>query len=806
MPPRILRAAVVTVAAVATFSSVAAGPAFAASKKPTSQAPRITGGPAEGSYVASQSATFTFTGSPANVTFTCQLDSGGVSVCKSPKTYSKLADGSTHTFRVRAQAPGKAVSAWVSRTWHVDLHVPAPPTITSSPATLSNSSKATFAFTGEVGATFACSLDGGSFDPCSSGVTTPALADGGHTFAVKQTARNGRTSAPTSFGWTIDTSGPHAPTINSGPAPASTVRPADVVFTFSDVDSTATAFLCAVTTGGAQPSFADCTAGSTYSNTSLGAGTYVFHVVAKDAAGNSSGEATRGFTVSVSAPVPPVVGGLPPAVTNNTGATFTVPSGVTCKLDGNSVDCSSGSFSATGLSDGAHTIEVTDTGTGAVTSYTWTVDTIPPAVPTLVNAPANGAFINNPMVVIGIDTDGKSTLTCTLDGNAIGCPGFLSTTLADGHHTVTVTAHDAAGNTASTSRTFTVDTVAPHVTFTLPAGLRSPVVASFGETVRGNASAVRLVLTDTGAAVPVATACVKGSSTVNCSGTFTSVRLTPTGRLLAGQHYTVGVPAGAVHDLAGNANAAASKAFRAARSLQEDAPGAVATWQSVKSSSAFGGSFVREHLRGAAAAWGFTGTSVTWWTVKGPNQGKAQIYVDGTLKSTVNNYAAATKYHVARTVSGLSAARHTVRIVVLQVKGATAGKGTFVAVDAFTVGKTLTGSPVLGTSWRRPASSHYSAGRAIVADLARESFTVSFRGVGVTWFTQRGPTQGKAQIWLDGVLKKTIDNYAASNTYGVARSLTKLADKVHTLKIVVLGQHRTGGHGNNVTVDRIAVA
>jgi len=70
----------------------------------------------------------------------------------------------------------------------------------------------------------------------------------------------------------------------------------------------------------------------------------------------------------------------------------------------------------------------------------------------------------------------------------------------------------------------------------------------------------------------------------------------------------------------------------------------------------------------------------------------------------------------------------------------------------------------------------------------------------------RGPSQGKAQVWLDGVLKATVDNYAATTSYGVKRALTRLADKVHTLRIVVLGKHHTGGKGNTVTVDRFAVA
>src|SRR5262249_53403544 len=47
------------------------------------------------------SATFTFSSTESGSTFTCQLDSGTVSSCTSPKTYSSLSDGA-HTVRVIA--------------------------------------------------------------------------------------------------------------------------------------------------------------------------------------------------------------------------------------------------------------------------------------------------------------------------------------------------------------------------------------------------------------------------------------------------------------------------------------------------------------------------------------------------------------------------------------------------------------------------------------------------------------------------------------------------------------------------------
>ena len=100
-----LRAAATVVGVAAVLLSVAT-PAMAAKKVPTTQVPTITSGPANGSFQPSRTATFAFKDAVANATLTCKLDNGTAGVCKSPKTYTNLANGS-HTFSVTATAPGK---------------------------------------------------------------------------------------------------------------------------------------------------------------------------------------------------------------------------------------------------------------------------------------------------------------------------------------------------------------------------------------------------------------------------------------------------------------------------------------------------------------------------------------------------------------------------------------------------------------------------------------------------------------------------------------------------------------------------
>jgi uncharacterized protein len=97
----------------------------------------------------------------------------------------------------------------------LDLDAPPDTTITSNPPTLTNSTSASFSFSGtddvtpSGSLTFECDLDGGGFSLCSSPQTYNSLADGSHTFQVRATDEAGNIDpTPASFTWTIDTVAP----------------------------------------------------------------------------------------------------------------------------------------------------------------------------------------------------------------------------------------------------------------------------------------------------------------------------------------------------------------------------------------------------------------------------------------------------------------------------------------------------------------------------------------------------------------------------------------------------------------------
>jgi len=169
--------------------------------------------------------------------------------------------------------------------------------------------------------------------------------------------------------------------------------------------------------------------------------------------------------------------------------------------------------------DGLYSVTVTETdaaGNSASADSTFTLDTVPPAAPVIVS-PTNGLVTNNvspsvhgtgdepgnvlKIVVTGADefkaecatevqTDGTWSWTCS--------PQLVLS--GEGAYTVTVTETDVAGNTATESVTFTLDTVPPAAPVILaPANGSSTNSASPAVHGTGDEAGNAITITVTGA-------------------------------------------------------------------------------------------------------------------------------------------------------------------------------------------------------------------------------------------------------------------------------------------------------------------
>lgn len=421
----------------------------------------ITSAPMEFSNTGQ--AHFEFTSNVANAEFSCSLDGAMPQPCSSPFT-KDLPDGA-HTFSVRAHDGNDEDPSPAEAVWTIDTVAP-DTTITQGPPAADNSTMVMFFFTSsEMNVTFDCSLDGADYATCTSGDSFGPIGDGAHSFAVRAHDRAGNVDAsPAIAAWVTDTSTPDTQ-LTSGPM--NTVGSTTATFTFQSPNAGPGAwFECALDS----PAFLLCTSPATYNN--LPEGSHTFQVRVHSAAGNvDPSPATRTWIVDLTPPDTTITSG-PTGTMASTSAAFMFTSteaGSTfsCSLDGGAMAACTSPFSAMGLAQGPHTFAVAATDAAGHTDATpatrsWTVDTMPPAT-SITAGPAQGST-SGPYVTFTF-TVSEGTPTCSVDGGpAAACTSPVAINLPAGSHSFAVSATDAAGNTGTATRMWTVACAAPDAT------------------------------------------------------------------------------------------------------------------------------------------------------------------------------------------------------------------------------------------------------------------------------------------------------------------------------------------------------
>ena len=234
-----------------------------------------------------------------------------------------------------------------------------------------------------------------------------------------------------------------------------------------------------------------------YTTGSLSNGAHSLTATATDVAGNTS-SVSSALGITVDTHVPTVTENLgsdtgissTDAITSNATLTGTGDANaiVHFTVDGNAIAgtataSSNGvwTFTPTGLSDGAHTVMASETdaaGTTGTALLSFTLDTTAPSVSDgLTNdtgssstdkITSNDALTGagDPNAVVHFTVDGTA-IVATATANSSGVWSFTPTGLSDGVHTIVASETDAAGNTGTTSLSFTLDTIAPAITANL---------------------------------------------------------------------------------------------------------------------------------------------------------------------------------------------------------------------------------------------------------------------------------------------------------------------------------------------------
>ncbi|MFP2934636.1 Ig-like domain-containing protein, partial [Pyxidicoccus sp. 3LG] len=356
----------------------------------------------------------------------------------------------------------------------------------------------TYTGTAEPGATVTVVVDGqqvGVVTAAGDGTwSVPAsatLTDGSHT--VTATANDGRGHTAT------DT---HTFTVDTQTSVAITTPAEGAVLSNPVVTYTGTAEPGATVTvvvDGQQVGVVTAAGDGTWSvpsSATLSDGPHTVTATADDGRGHTATD-TNTFTVNTATSVD-ITTPADGAVVTNPVVTYTGTAEpgatVTVVVDGQQVGvvtaAGDGSWSVPSsatLTDGPHTVTATaDDGQGntATDTHTFTVDT---QTSVSITTPAEGAVLTNPVVTYSGTAEPGATVTVVVDGQQLGVVTAdvngnwsvpSSATLVDGSHTVTATAQDTQGNTATDTNTFTVDTQTA-VSITTPAEgavLTNPVV------------------------------------------------------------------------------------------------------------------------------------------------------------------------------------------------------------------------------------------------------------------------------------------------------------------------------------------
>lgn len=218
-----------------------------------------------------------------------------------------LTNGATYNWTVQAVDNAGNFNA-DGAAFTVDINAPDDPTFSAGPVNgaATNDNTPSFTFAGVPGATFTWETRNGLGDLVAGAgfagtgaqttVTLPTLPDGSYSFKVKQTAPNLKESGFASALFTVDTTAPAAPTINSSPGTTTNAQPS---FGWSAAEQDGT-FLWEVTgVGGIRVQGPGEAAAAAVSLPSpLGAGNYAFRVRQRDRAGNlSDWSAPEPFTI-----------------------------------------------------------------------------------------------------------------------------------------------------------------------------------------------------------------------------------------------------------------------------------------------------------------------------------------------------------------------------------------------------------------------------------------------------------------------------------------------------------------------------
>ncbi|GGA10225.1 hypothetical protein GCM10008018_64580 [Paenibacillus marchantiophytorum] len=182
----------------------------------------------------------------------------------------------------------------------------------------------------------------------------------------------------------------------------------------------------------------------------------------------------------------------------------------------------------------------------------------------------------------------------------------------------------------------------------------------------------------------------------------------------------------------------------------------------------------------------FTGTGIELIAEKDSTSGNMDIYVDNVFKQTVNAYnPSRLVQQTLYSISGLASGSHTIKAV--------KKSGTYMLLDKLNVKDNKIPYNNTDPAFTYTGSWSLNGNRGFgdynndvhFTQTNNDYLQFSFTGTGIEWITEKDAGQGNVDIYIDNVLKQTVNTYNATRLAQQSLySIAGLASGTHTFKAV----------------------
>jgi hypothetical protein len=259
-------------------------------------------------------------------------------------------------------------------------------------------------------------------------------------------------------------------------------------------------------------------------------------------------------------------------------------------------------------------------------------------------------------------------------------------------------------------------------------------------------------------------------------------------------------------DVAGNVELAKQINFQVASvNIQHDGPGVTFDrWVTGQSTAYSGGGYVYSRWSGTELQARFTGSGIRWIGPRQSGYGKADVYIDGVLVGSTDQYAATGDSSIGAMIYEspmLTDGPHTLKIKLTGQKNP-ASSGYVVVVDRFEVLGANPGSQYTRVDERAPGATftggwvhatnrtYYKSGYAY-SRWADSRYSRTFTGRGIAWIGPMTGEYGRVDITIDGpsgrVYSGTISQYGTVGWRKIVWESPQLPLATYTLKLRVRG-------------------